>query len=403
MATAAGANIGIRCFEIAIALYFDKEVVMSLFAQRRQKLAALTFNDRLDWMLVSHPVNVSYLTNFSGEASWLLVGRDRAVLVSDGRFTEQIAEECSDLDTAIRPPSKPLVDAVGETLAKLGGKAVGYESAHLTVADFEALQTAAPTINFKACKDRVEGLRAIKDESEVAQIREAIHIAERAFAMFRAMLEPDQDEKELADAMEMFVRRAGGRCTSFPSIVAVGSRAALPHAPPTGRRVSEAELLLVDWGASGRFYKSDLTRVLATRKNPTLLNASKDAPRDGKLEEVYNIVLRAQRAALEAIRPGATGGSVDAAARRTIAEAGYGDFFNHSIGHGLGMQVHEMPMMRQGTTQVLQAGMVVTVEPGIYLPNWGGVRIEDDVLILPDGIEILTRVPKELAAMAVEW
>jgi Xaa-Pro aminopeptidase len=331
------------------------------------------------------------------------VGRDRAVLVSDGRFTEQIAEECADVETAIRPPSISLQDAVGETLAKLGGTTVGYESAHLTVADFESLQNAAKTVDFKPCKDRVEALRAIKDDSEVAQIREAIRIAERAFAMFRAMLEADQTEKELSDAMEMFVRRAGGRCTSFPSIVAVGNRAALPHAPPTSKRVREADLLLVDWGASGRFYKSDLTRVLATRKNPTLLHADKDSPRDAKLKEVYNIVLGAQQAALNAVRPGRTGGDVDAAARRYIAEAGYGDYFNHSIGHGLGMQVHEMPMMRPGSTQILQPGMVITIEPGIYLPNWGGVRIEDDVLILPDGIEVLTRVPKEFSAMAVDW
>jgi Xaa-Pro aminopeptidase len=376
---------------------------MTLFLQRRQRLADTIAREGLDWVLLSNPVNVSYLTDFSGEASWLLVGSKRTLLVSDGRFTEQIAEECRDLETVFRAPAKTLHQAVGETVAKLEGRAIGYESSHLTVADFETLREAAPTVDWKPGKDRVETLRAVKDPSEVQQIREAIRIAERAFDMFRAMLQPEQSEKELADAMESYVRRAGGRCTSFPSIIAVGSRAALPHAPPTSRRVSEAELLLVDWGASGRFYKSDLTRVLTPRTTPTLLaNPAAGLAQAPRLDYIYGLVLQAQEAAMAAIRPGAKAGDVDAAARQVIADAGYGDYFNHSIGHGLGMQVHELPMLRSGSSAVLQAGMVVTVEPGIYLPQWGGVRIEDDVLITPNGPEVLTHVPKALTAMAVE-
>ena len=212
------------------------------------------------------------------------------------------------------------------------------------------------------------------------------------------LLRPEDSEKDLCDALESYIRRAGGRCSSFPAIVGVGPRAALPHCPPGQHRVSESALLLVDWGASGRFYKSDLTRVLLPRKTSKLSARTVEA----KLEEVYDVVLRAQQAAIAALKPGAKSGTIDAAAREVIASAGYGEYFTHSVGHGLGMQVHEAPMMRAGTETVLQPGMVVTVEPGIYLPGWGGVRIEDDVLITPEGCEVLTHVPKDLPAMLMD-
>jgi Xaa-Pro aminopeptidase len=158
----------------------------------------------------------------------------------------------------------------------------------------------------------------------------------------------------------------------------------------------------VDWGASGPFYKSDLTRVLVPRNNTTPSGNGGSAKFEPKLQQVYDVVLRAQQAAIAAVRPGAQSGAVDAAARQVITEAGYGAYFTHSIGHGVGLQIHEAPMMRPNSEIVLQAGMIVTIEPGIYLPDWGGVRIEDDVLITPDGCEVLTHVPKDLAAMVVE-
>jgi Xaa-Pro aminopeptidase len=356
----------------------------------------------VDLLLLTNPVNVTYLTGFSGDSSYLVLSRDRALLVSDGRFTAQIAEECPGLEAHIRPPTKPVTEAAAEVLGKFGGRSVGFESGHLTVGEFDTFREQAPGLEWKPARDRVERLRAVKDAWEVEQIRQAIHIAERAFAMFRALLRPGDTEKDLYDALESYVRRAGGQGTSFPPIVAVGARAALPHAPPTSHKVSEAGLLLVDWGASGPFYKSDLTRVLVPRNNTTPSGNASGQGFEPKLQEVYDVVLRAQHAALAAIRPGAKSGAVDAAARQVITDAGYGSYFTHSIGHGMGLQIHEAPMMRPGSEIVLQAGMVVTVEPGIYLPDWGGVRIEDDVLITPDGGEVLTRVPKDLAAMVVE-
>jgi Xaa-Pro aminopeptidase len=358
-------------------------------ARRRQQLLESVRADGPEALLISNPVNVTYLTGFSGDSSCLILTRDRAILVSDFRYTQQIAAECPGVEADIRPSGKPITTAVADALKKLGVRSVGFEANHLTVANYETLREQAKTINWKAEKDQVEELRSVKDPSEVAAIREAIDIAERAFAVFRALLRPHDNEKDLCDAMESYVRRAGGWCTSFPSIVAVGPRAALPHAPPTATTVAEADLLLVDWGASGRFYKSDLTRVLATRTISP------------KLEEVYGVVLKAQEAALHAVRPGVKGRDVDAEARAVIAQAGFGEFFDHGLGHGIGLEIHEAPAVRQNSEFVLRAGNVITIEPGIYLPDWGGVRIEDDVLVTPDGCEVLTHVPKDLASAAV--
>jgi Xaa-Pro aminopeptidase len=372
-------------------------------AQRRQRLSQTLSDEGLEALLVSNPINVTYLTGFSGESSFLLLGRERVLLISDARFTKQIAEECPGLEMHIRPPVQSVHQATAQVLEKLGFRSVGFESAHLTVGEWETLREVAPAVTWKSCRDAIEKLRAIKDPSEVAQIREAIWIAERAFDAFRALLRPDDSEKALCDALEQYVRHCGGRCTSFPSIVAVGERAALPHAPPTNRTVDGAELLLVDWGASGHFYKSDLTRVLVPRKNSAFAPSAAGGRGETKLEQVYDVVLRAQNQALRKIRPGAKGHEVDAEARSVIADAGFGDFFGHGLGHGLGLQVHEAPSLRPNSDAVLQAGMVVTVEPGIYLPGWGGVRIEDDVLVTPEGCEVLTSVPKDFRFAIFEF
>jgi Xaa-Pro aminopeptidase len=356
---------------------------MDNFARRRERLVSLLDPEGLDALLISNPINVTYLTGFGGDSSYLVLARERALLISDARYAEQIVEECPGLEAHIRPHSVLLSNAVADVLAKLALRKVGFESGQVTVAELESYRELAPAIDWKAGRDRVEKLREVKDPSEVDQIREAIGIAERAFAVFQAELRPEDSEKDLHDNMEMYLRRAGGRGSSFPSIVAVGERAALPHAPPTSKKIAEAELVLVDWGAKGRFYNCDLTRVLAVRRI---------AP---KLEQVYMVALRAQEKALHAIHPGAKAKDIDAEARAVIEEAGFGQFFGHGLGHGLGLQIHEAPAIRQSSDAILQTGMVFTIEPGIYLPDWGGVRIEDDVLVTADGCEVLTHVPKE--------
>jgi Xaa-Pro aminopeptidase len=369
---------------------------MGLFIQRRDKLVRRFAEEGIDTLLVTSVPNVTYLTGFTGDSSFLILTKDRAILVSDPRYTHQITDECRNLATHIRPPAQKVHEAAAEVLVKLGSRFVGFESAAMTVAEYETFRSLAPTISWKAAADRVEQLRMVKDAVELDLICDAITLAERAFVVFRNLLRPDDTEKDLCDAMEGFIRRIGGQESSFRPIVAVGERAALPHAPPTNRTVNSGSLLLVDWGVNGGLYKSDLTRVLDTRTNSTFVAAKGDAT---KLEQVYAVVLSAQQAAIRAVRPGVQAQAVDAVARAVIAEAGYGDFFGHGLGHGIGLQVHEAPAIRPLSTTVLQPGMVFTIEPGIYLPEWGGVRIEDDVLVTADGCEVLSHLTRGLAEL----
>lgn len=358
-------------------------------ARRRERLAHLLLEEGLDAVLITSEPNVTYLTGFSGDSTFLVLTRDRAVLVSDPRYVGQLADECPSVETHIRPPTTKLHDAAGQVLTTLGARSVGCESAALTLAAAEALRAAAPAVDWKPAADRVEKLRMVKDDVEVALIRQAIAIAERAFAAFRALLRPDDREKDLADALEGHVRRCGGLTCSFPPIVAVGDRAALPHCPPTARRVSESGLLLVDWGATGPTgYRSDLTRVLPTH--------TKRSSMDDRLAGIHATVLRAQQAAFRAVRPGVLAREIDAAARSVIEQAGHGPHFSHGLGHGIGLEIHEAPSLRPLSETRLEPGMVFTLEPGIYLPGWGGVRIEDNVLVTPDGAELLSSAPREL-------
>ena len=367
-------------------------------ARRRENVAALVAEEKLDALLVTSPHNVTYLTGFTGDSSALLLMPARVVLVSDPRYVGLIADECPELETHIRTPAQKIHEAVGEVLGKLGLRTVGIESSAMTIAEGEALREVARTVDWKPGTDRVERFRMVKDAPEIADTRRAVRIAERAFAAFRAMLRPDDTEKDLADAMDGLMRHAGAAACAFPTIMAVGERSALPHCPPTGRRVREAGLLLVDWGAATPLgYRSDLTRVIDTHKTCGSGGSSRDT-----LARVHAVVLEAQQAAIRAVRPGVVCEDVDRVARAVIEKAGFGGRFGHGLGHGLGLQIHEAPAVRQLSKTELAEGMVFTLEPGIYLPDWGGVRIEDDVLVTADGCEVLTSVPRELEALALE-
>ena len=357
-------------------------------ARRREQLWESCVADGVDGVLVASVTNVSYLTGFSGDDSTLLLTKGRAIVISDGRYETQLKDECPDVAAHIRPVGQLMVPGVAEVAGKLGLRKLGFEAAVVTVDDHLKLIDLMKTTDLVPLTDKVEALRVIKDDAEVAAIRLAIGYAEDAFAAVTAGLRPEQTEKDVADAIEFAVRKAGGTATSFPPIVGVGKNAALPHYRPSAAvRVGADDFVLIDWGAAGRPYKSDLTRVVVTGKVTA------------KFAEVYRAVLAAQERGIAAIRPGVSGRDVDAAARAVIHEAGYGAYFNHGLGHGLGMDIHEAPRLRKEADAPLRPGMVVTVEPGIYLPDWGGVRIEDDVLVTPDGCEVLTHVPKALDAL----
>lgn len=340
-------------------------------------------------MLVTGEVNVRYLTGFTGDSTSLLIGPEIEILISDSRYTTQIAEECPGVDVHIRKVTEKLSDAIIQVVKRCKLHRVGYEGHLLTADSLEALKSGLKTVEFRSISGKIESeLRAIKDAGEIAELRTAVGYAERAFDLLRASLTPQMTELEAAWELERAIRKFGGLGMSFPPIVAVGDRAALPHYRPQRIPLSEAGLLLVDWGAltfSG--YHSDLTRTLFT------------GPPTRKFEKVYQTVLKAQERAIRAIRPGQTCRVVDQKARGYIAEAGFEKYFGHGLGHGIGLEIHEAPRLSPTSETVLQPGMIVTVEPGIYLPGQGGVRIEDDVLVTSDGCEVLSTTPKHWEAM----
>lgn len=357
---------------------------------RRDRLRKLFRQAEIDALLVTNFTNVTYLTGFTGDDSYLLVCRGGQVLVSDPRYTTQLEEECPGLDLHIRPPGVGMFEAVLTVIKSAKVARLGVEADSMTVGFRDQLAAQLPRVAVANATRLVEQLREIKDKEEIAELRQAVWYAEKAFAVTRATLRRERTEKEVADDLEYQLRLFGAKGASFPSIVAVGPRAALPHARPTQQAIGSGDFVLIDWGASGRLYKSDLTRVLVTGKIPA------------KLERVYRVVLSAQEQAIAAIKPGMTGHEVDRVAREIIGRAGFGHHFGHGLGHGLGLDIHEGPRLAANQHSPLRPGMVVTVEPGIYLPGWGGVRIEDDVLVTKSGHEVLTSVSKAFEEAVVD-
>jgi Xaa-Pro aminopeptidase len=359
---------------------------MNHFLRRRESLTRAIDQAGLDALLVSKTVNVSYLTGFTGDSSFLLVLPKRAILLSDERFRTQIADECSGLEAELRGADRNTYQLIGQVVEQLGLRNVGVEAAGLTLEEFERLKGLVPATNWVPQGGHVEALRAIKDESEVAKIREAIRITEQAFTAMRATLRPDDSEKRVADLLDGYVRRIGGEGMAFPTIIGVGERSALPHCPVSDRQLSSGDFVLVDWGVTSGMYRSDLTRLLWTPGSRRGV--------ENELQKIYTVVLEAHERAVAKIRPGVRVREVDVAARGFISDAGYGKLFNHGLGHGIGLEIHESPQVRGNSDDVLQAGMVITIEPGIYVPTLGGVRIEDDYLITAEGVERLTTLPR---------
>jgi len=363
------------------------------FEARRKKLLQLLRNEGLPAMLVTSETNVSYLTGFTGDSSYLILGQDLAVVISDSRYTTQLKEECPTLDAVIRKSDVTLPQASAKVLRKAKVSQLGFEGQNVTFELHQKLGAALPGVELVSMSGRIENdLRAIKDADEIRDLRLAVQFAARGHEFLRATLTPDMTERQAAHELEHAMRRFGAEGVSFTPIIAVGDRAALPHYHPGDLTMAQSPILLTDWGAQTRSgYRSDLTRVLVTGR-PT-----------SKLEKVYNVVLEAQLRAIAAIGPGVSCRDVDTAARETIANAGYGKRFGHGLGHGIGLDIHEQPRLSPTSETILQPGMVVTVEPGIYLPGWGGVRIEDDVLVTRDGHEVLSDgVPKEFEQAFVD-
>lgn len=358
---------------------------MDFHASRLKKLRGKLPSTQAEALLVTNHYNVTYLTGFTGEDSYLLVTADSATLITDSRFTTQLAEECPGLDLVVRQTGQLMAPTTAGVVKDRGIDRLGIEATSMTIATQQKLAEELPQIGFVLTSNLIENLRAVKDKSEIEATRLACALAGKAFRAATSLIRSDTTEKELAAELEYQARRQGAKRLAFPPIVAVGSRAALPHARPTDRRLDAADFTLIDWGADSGLYLSDLTRMVVTGRLSR------------KFEKVYQVVLEAQLAAIEAIKPGVSGAQVDQVARDLIDESGYGKYFGHGLGHGTGLEVHEAPRLSPGQDEVLlEPGMIVTVEPGIYLPDWGGIRIEDDILVTKTGHEVLTDVPKRL-------
>ena len=351
---------------------------------RIEKLRSLLADEAVDCLLVTGETDVRYLSGFTGDSSYLLVSTDRCAILTDRRYETQIEAECGGIESFVRGPERTMTQLVAEAVDDFSAATIGLDANDVSWALLEGLRSALPQQTFAATNGLVLKLRQIKEPEEIETIRRAVRIAEQTFQAIRATLRRGQTELEIAHDVEKWIRYFGGEGCGFATIAAIGPNAALPHAQPGERRVGDDPALLLDWGARYNGYTSDLTRMTAI-----------GAP-SPEMAEIYPVVLEAQLAAIAAIRPGAELKAVDAAARNVIRDAGFGDYFGHGLGHGIGLQVHESPRMSAITEGTLQAGMVVTVEPGIYLPGKLGVRIEDDVLVTENGHEVLSSLPKGL-------
>ncbi len=352
---------------------------------RIERLRIRILGLRGDAILVTHIPNIAYLSGFTGDSGVLLVGADSATLVTDSRYAIQAPEEVSGNGVRVRIAKRGLAGEVGAMLRRGRGKQrVLFSPSKVSVGQFQQLRAAAGAqVAWKGDANAVEDLRAVKDAHEIEEIRQAAKLIAEVFDEVVALVQPGIAESELAAEAEYRMRRKGAAGPSFESIVAAGPRSALPHARPTGRQIGKNELVVLDLGAILRGYCSDMTRTVFVGR----------APR--KIRGWYHAVLEAQLAAIDALAPGVKAGDVDAAARRTLRRHGLARAFTHSTGHGLGLEVHEMPRLARGEASRLTAGNVVTIEPGVYIEGVGGIRIEDDVVIGERGGEVLTRAPKE--------
>ncbi|KLU61344.1 aminopeptidase YpdF [Peptococcaceae bacterium CEB3] len=354
---------------------------MELVTQRRlDKMRKRMEIEGLEGFVIVRPENLRYLSGFSGGEGTVFILPDRAYLLTDFRYIEQVAGEAPGFEIVrvAADPFAPLTD-LGQ-----GTKRVGFEGDFVTHDAYLKLAEHLPLSELVSRPEVINDLRAVKDEEEISRIRRAVRAADQAFDVILTKLAVGQKEEEISLELEFAMRRAGASGRSFDFIVASGPRGALPHGTASSKRVEKGEFLTFDFGAVLAGYCSDITRTVVFGEP------------DEKQREIYEVVLKAQLAGIRAVKPGVTGREVDAVARGIIAEAGYGEYFGHGLGHSVGLAIHEGPNLNMREERLLQPGNVVTVEPGIYIPGWGGVRIEDMVVVTEEGCEILTQAPKDL-------
>jgi Xaa-Pro aminopeptidase len=358
--------------------------VNPVIGKRLERLIGKLSELEADAFWVTDEINVHYLTGFTGDSSSLLVQPGRVVMLSDGRYKEQIEEECPGLTAAIRSPAERPHDFATKILGDCGAKRIAIEAEQMSVATYSGLSKRLGETEWIETSDVILKLRMIKDAAEIEILRSSVRINERALESVLAKLGPDWTEQEIAYELESTIRRLGATGFSFDPIVGAGPGGAKPHYQSGQELIGDHPTLLIDWGTSLGGYASDLTRSFHFGSPPS------------NFLSAYEAVLESQLAAIAAIRPGVSGSAVDAAARNVLQDAGLGEYFVHGLGHGVGLQIHESPRLSVVSEDVLQPGMVITVEPGVYFEGQFGIRIEDDVLVTEDGHEVLSHFAKGL-------
>ncbi|AGL02033.1 M24 family metallopeptidase [Desulfoscipio gibsoniae] len=348
---------------------------------RVNKVAGFLKDYAMDALLVMQPENRFYLSGFTGDAGALLVTAGQSYIITDFRFIEQAREQSPHLE--LIKMETTLADALVDMAGRLNLHVLGFEADYISYKFYDTLHKKLGEVSLRPVEGIIEQLRLIKDKNELETIQRSMALLDEGFKYICSFIKPGISEREVALELEMFMRYRGAEKTAFPFIVASGPRAALPHGVASAKTINTGDVVTLDFGVVVDNYNSDMTRTI-----------SLGSP-SNQIKQIYNIVLEAQLAGLVAVRAGVAASAVDKAAREVIASYGYGEYFGHSTGHGVGLAVHEGPRLSLRDDTVLQEGMVVTIEPGIYLPGTGGVRIEDSVIVEKEGCRLLTKSPKD--------
>ncbi|MBA3944225.1 MAG: aminopeptidase P family protein [Herpetosiphonaceae bacterium] len=352
---------------------------------RVARARALFHDAEIEALLVSADENRRYLSGFTGSAGYLLLTQDHALLISDGRYTTQAGQQAPNWDFhLITPPQHSLIDVLKAELPKLGLQRLGFEAAHVTVTQHTGLtRELGDMVTLVPTEGLIEGLRETKDAGELALLERAIAITDHAFAQIRPLLRPTMRERDVAWEIEKALHDAGATGLAFSVIVAAGLNAAKPHARPGDDQLGVGQPVVLDFGALYQGYHGDMTRTVILGEV------------DEQWQRIYALVLAAQQHAATEVKVGMTGAAADALARDHFAAADLVDAFSHGLGHGVGLAIHEGPSLRRASDVPLPAGSVFSIEPGLYLPDWGGVRIEDLLLLETTGPRTLTQSSKE--------
>lgn len=352
---------------------------------RLEKFRRNMAEEKMDGFLITQPENRRYLSGFNGSSGVLIITETRQAIATDSRYYEQVRQQCPEWE--LIEVGYGFVENMAEILLglELGGRRVGFEAGHLTVAMLHAWERALKgRLILMHTEGFTEKLRMQKDESEVTRLKKAIALADETYVHVTRWIQPGMTEQQVAWELESYMRTHGASALSFESIVASGPHSAMPHADPTERVIQAGEPITLDFGCVVEGYCSDLTRTFCLGE-----------PGDEQYLRVWHTVLQAQQTAEQGAKAGMTGEAIDKLARDVIEQAGYKDYFGHGLGHGVGLAIHESPRFSFTYANEIPSGAIMTVEPGIYIPGWGGVRIEDMALVHPHSLEILTAAPKQ--------